>query len=186
MSVDLAAYRNRYKGLGTVEPGTPRVESGSTAPYLLYPVMFDNRRGASSNGVEALATVTPASWCRFVSSYTLFTISSHLTPDSHDPSRHFDGDTPRHQGTLRSLFSLPHRLEVDTSVALVSALGMMNLPAYALADARIGWRSRAGHDLSIVAQNLLDGNHLEFQGAGALVVPSVARRRVWAAAAWRF
>jgi outer membrane receptor protein involved in Fe transport len=84
------------------------------------------------------------------------------------------------------LFSLPHRLEVDTSVVLVGGLGMMKLPPYALADARIGWRSRAGHDLSVVAQNLLDANHLEFQGSGALVVPSVARRRVWAAATWRF
>lgn len=186
ISVDLAAYRNRYKGLGTVERGTPRVESGSNAPYLLYPVMYNNRREASSNGVEALATLTPSSWCRFVSSYTLFTISSRLTPDSNDPSPRFDGNTPRHQGTLRSLFSLPHRLEVDTSVALVGGLGMMNLPPYALADARIGWRSRAGHDLSVVAQNLLDANHLEFQGSGALVVPSVARRRVWAAATWRF
>ena len=87
---------------------------------------------------------------------------------------------------IRSLFSLPHRLEFDTSIVLVGALKAMDLPGYVLTDVRVGWKSRAGLDLALVAQNLLDDNHLEFRSADAFVVPSVARRRVWAAATWRF
>ena len=190
VSVDLAGYHNLYDGLSTVEPGTPRVEMGPAGRRVLLPAVFGTGRTASSTGGEILGTVTPTSWVRVVSSYTLFTISSHLTPGSLDRSRQanqqFDADTPRHQGMIRSLFSLPHRLEFDTSILLVGALKAMDLPGYVLADVRVGWKSRAGLDLALVAQNLFDDNHLEFRSADAFVVPSVARRRVWAAATWRF
>jgi outer membrane receptor protein involved in Fe transport len=162
-----------------VERGTPGVEMGSTGPRVLLPAVFGTGRTASSTGGEILGTVTPTSWVRVVSSYSLFTISSRLTPGSLDRSRQanqlFDADTPRHQGMIRSLFSLPHRLEFDTSIVLVGALKAMALPGYVLTDARVGWKSRAGLDLALVAQNLLDDNHLEFRSADAFVVPSVAR-----------
>jgi iron complex outermembrane receptor protein len=190
VSIDLAGYHNLYEGLSTIEPGTPRVEMTAAGPRVLQPGVLGTGRSASSTGAEILGTVTPASWVRVVSSYTLFTISSRLSPGNVDRSRQaaplFDADTPRHQGMIRSLFSLPHRLEVDNSVALVGRLQAMNLPGYVLTDVRIGWKSRAGLDLAVVAQNLLDDNHLEFRSADAFVVPSEARRRVWTAATWRF
>jgi iron complex outermembrane receptor protein len=190
VSVDLAGYHNRYEGLSTVQPGTSRVEMSPTGPRVLLPAMFGTGRTANSTGAEILGTVTPASWVRFVGSYSLFTLTSRTTPGSIDRSRRsiqqFDGDTPRHQGTIRSLLSLPHRLELDSSVLLVSALEAMSLPGYATTDLRVGWKSRAGLDLAVVAQNLLDDRHLEFQSADALVVSSMTRRRLWAAATWRF
>ena len=190
LSIDLAGYHNLYDDLSTVEPGTPHVEMGPTGPRLLLPAVFGTGRTAASTGGEILGTVTPASWVRFVGSYTLFTISSRLSPGSVDRSREviqqFDADTPRHQSMIRSLFSLPHRLELDNSIAMVGALEAMNLPGYVLTDLRLGWKSRAGLDLAFVAQNVFDDNHLEFRSADAFVVPSVARRRVWAAATWRF
>src|SRR4029453_8475664 len=160
VSVDLAGYHNLYDGLSTVEPGTPYVEMGPTGPRMLVPGVFGTGRTASSTGGEILGTVTPTSWVRLISSYSLFPISSRLTPGSLHPSRQssqqFDADTPRHQGTIRSLFTLPHRLELDTSIALVGALEAMNLPGYSLTDLRIGWKSRTGFDLALVAQNVLD------------------------------
>jgi iron complex outermembrane receptor protein len=190
VSLDLAGYHNRYEGLSTVQPGTPRVEMAPTGPRVLLPATFATGRTANSTGAEILGTVTPASWVRFVGSYTLFTLTSHTTPGSIDRSRQvnqqFDGDTPRHQGTIRSQFSLPHRLEVDSLVLLVGELEAMNLPGYVTTDVRVGWGSRGGVDFALVVQNLLDDNHLEFRSADALVVPSMTRRRLWAAATWRF
>ena len=190
MSVDVAGYHNRYEGLSTVQPRTTRVEMGPTGPRILLPAVFATGRTANSTGAEVLGTVTPASWVRFVGGYTLFTLTSRTIPGSIDRSRRsnqqFDGDTPRHQGSIRSLFSLPHRLELDSSILLVGALEAMGLPRYATTDLRVGWKSRAGLDLALVAQNVLDDNHLEFRSADALVVSSITRRRVWAAATWRF
>ncbi|MCA9480145.1 MAG: TonB-dependent receptor, partial [Nitrospira sp.] len=68
---------------------------------------------------------------------------------------------PHHQGSLRSLLTLPSHVELDSWVRMVGDLSASNIPGYVELDLRLGWKPWPNLDLSIVGQNLLDRHHPE-------------------------
>jgi iron complex outermembrane receptor protein len=187
VSVDLAAYHNRYDDAVNLEVGAPYFVTSPGVPHLVLPVMFDNKMLVSTAGGEALLTVSASPRWRIVGSYGLFTVSSRLQPDSRNfATAAFDASSPRHQGSVRSLFALPAGLDLDTTVFLVGAIHSEDVPAYARVDTRIGWRVRRAIDVSVLARNLLGNAHREFAGTSAGTTATELRRKVSVMTTWRF
>jgi iron complex outermembrane receptor protein len=61
-----------------------------------------------------------------------------------------------------------------------------NIPAYTTLDARLAWSPTPGVELSLVGQNLLEKEHLEFYPQNLPVAPTYVQRSVYAQMTFTF
>ncbi len=84
-----------------------------------------------------------------------------------------NGDVPRHQFQIHSQLDLPWSLEFDTHLYWTDALDYTmaaspilisdnHIPSFFRLDLRLAWRPEKHTELTIVGQNLLEGEHTEF------------------------
>ena len=187
VSLDVATYHNRYDDAVNLEVGTPYFVTRPGVPHLILPVVFDNKMTVSTAGGEALVTISASPRWRIVGSYGLFTVTSRLAADSRNFAEHaFDASSPRHQGSVRSLFALPGGVDLDTALLVVGAIDSALAPAYARLDTRFGWRVLSSVDLSLLGTNVLDSRHFEFDASSSNTPATRMRRQISMTATWRF
>ena len=186
LTVDLAAYYNRYAGLLANVPAAPYVAVDGTTPYLYMPLIYANAVDATTAGAEALVTYTPSARWKASGAYSLFSIDPEYTAPA--TAEFFDGlNAPRQHGFVRSTLSVSPTLDIDGTVFAVGAIRNLQLPSYARVDGRIAWRPRAPLELSLALQNLFDHRHIEFSSRSSVVAePSQIRRSAYGAIRWRF
>lgn len=169
LSLDVAAFHNRYDDLRSAGLGTQQLVL-SAAPYIVQNLTPNNSVKARTHGVELVFDWHAAPWWRIQPSYTYLHVSSSPTTD--DPvdranARSIEDSAPRHQLSLRSSMSLSGRQQLDFWVRHAGGLGSADagasaIPAYTTLDVRYAWRPIEGLELSLVGQNLLDARHPEF------------------------
>mgnify|MGYP001627343920 CR=1 FL=1 len=130
-----------------------------------FPLQIANRFEGDVDGLEAWAQWQPAEYVRLMAGYM------HLRKDLRASAPPEDtggianlGNDPRNQWKLRAQFDLPRRTELDLLVRRIGTLPSPFVPAYTVADLRIGWRPSPRLELSLLAQNLFDRRHAEFGG----------------------
>ena len=183
--LDVAAYRNRYRGLASLEQGTP-FRSGAK---LIVPIVNENLTDGHAQGLEAAVTVAPRTWVRL--SATSTTTYLDLTARGNDLNRGvaLEGSTPRHQFGLRSMVDIGTNVDVDANIRHSTAIRRLpasapgvGLPAYAELDLRIAWRPTRALEAALVGQNLLHDHHAEF---GQAAMRGEIQRAVYASLTWR-
>jgi iron complex outermembrane recepter protein len=183
--LDVAAYRNRYRGLASLEQGAPFASGGK----LIVPIVNENLTDGHSQGLEAALTVAPRSWVRL--SATSTTAYLDLTAHGRDLNRGllFEGATPRHQLGLRSMLDIGPSVDVDallrhsTAIRRLSTTGIdEGVAAYAELDVRVAWRPAPAIEAAVTGQNLLHEHHPEFGTPGSR---GEIQRGVYASITWR-
>jgi iron complex outermembrane receptor protein len=167
LSFDISLFYNSYDNLSSLEERAPRpiVLEGQSSPSVFIPLEFDNKLAADSYGGELAIEIKPTSYARFITGYSFIRINAKQGDSSQANAQQFlEGTTPQNQIFLRSLFDLPHDVEFDTAFRYVDHLTEGDIGSYFELDARIGWRPHKKVEISIVGQNLLDGQHAEFLG----------------------
>ena len=175
LSIDIAAYNNRYDNLRSQElsPVPPGI-----------PIRLMNLMNAVSRGVEIGSRVQAASWWQVEGGYTHHWKRFTFDPGSTDRRGGRDeANDPRHAIKLRSYMNIGPRFEIDGFFRYYSALPNPVVDAYGELDARVGYRVRPGWELSVVGANLLRNHHLEFRGG---TPPQVIERAVTLRSSWRF
>jgi iron complex outermembrane receptor protein len=153
LSYSATLFRQQYQGL--------RSGSGNTLP-----VQVANRIDGYVEGVEAWAQWQPLEWTRYTVGYLGLHKDLHFANPPITPTGIADlGDDPHGQWSLRAQFDLPHHTEFDVQVRHVGTLPAPRVPAYTVADARLGWQVTPTIELSLLAQNLFDRRHAEFNAA---------------------
>jgi iron complex outermembrane receptor protein len=186
LAIDLAAFVNRYRGLASLELGTPFIDprDGRT----VVPVANQNLTDGRAAGGEALVTFSPLDSWRLTASYS--NLSLKIEPRGLDINRGrlAAGSTPRNQFGLRSALDLAG-IQFDAFIRHVGAIRSdpqivtgEGLPAYTELDLRIarGWNRT---ELALSGQNLLHDHHLEF---GPPAHRGEIERSVYASIAWRY
>jgi iron complex outermembrane receptor protein len=74
---------------------------------------------------------------------------------------------------IRSAIDLPWEIEFDSSLRYVDNLSAQKVPAYWELDLRLGWNPSPNLEFSVIGQNLLHGDHFEFEPADFVVLQSV-------------
>ncbi|HVC31555.1 MAG TPA: TonB-dependent receptor [Steroidobacteraceae bacterium] len=188
LSLDLAAFRNRYTGLASLELGTPFLDAATGETII--PVLDRNLVDGHSTGLEGLAMYSPAGWWRLSLDYSY--IDMQLTPLGADLNRErfFAGSTPRNQFGLQAWFDLPHAVELYGGLRALSAVRTLpevvngtGDPGYQELDVNAIWRATAHLTLSLRGRSLLHASHIEFGGPGER---SAIRRSVFGRLTWRF
>jgi iron complex outermembrane receptor protein len=127
------------------------------------PLQITNRIEGDVDGLESWAQAQPAEWMRFTLGYLRLRQDLRFSnPPADTISLPALGNDPRSQWSLRSQFDLPGRTELDLQVRHVGALPSPTVPAYTVADARLGWQLTSKVEVSLLAQNLTNRRHVEF------------------------
>jgi len=146
VSVDIAAYYNRYDSLQN------QVQTGS-----IY--TWENAFSAETYGGEASVTYQPADAVRFTAFYALM----HIKEWGQTIDTDVLGDSPENQVGLRASWDITKRLSTDAQLRYVDHVA--GASAYTTADVRIAYRPTDKIELAIVGQNLFQPEHVEL-GAG--------------------
>jgi iron complex outermembrane receptor protein len=186
LSLDVALFYNDYDRLASLELATPFLDPADGRTVI--PIENQNQMDGRTYGAELLAEWQPTESWRLTASYSH--IDMNLTPLAQDINRNewLEGSTPRNLAGLRSSWTL-ERLEIDAMLRYQSRIHRLPLitsgegiDAYTELDLRLGWQASDHWTLSLVGQNLLHDEHVEFgppEARGAL------ERGAYLKAEWR-
>ncbi len=186
LSFDLALYYNDYDRLASLEIGTPFLDPDTGQTVI--PVHSENLTTGRTLGGELLAEWQPTDYWRLSASYSGIDLEFESAGLDVNRGTWLDGSTPRGQFALRSLLTLD-RFDVDAQFRHHTRIRRIPLiitgagfDAYSSLDLRLGWRVAPQWEISLVGQNLLDDEHLEF---GGLTARGALERAAYLKAAWR-
>lgn len=188
VSLDLASYYTSYTNQQTVEPETPFVQTVPPPPYLVLPLTYQNLMHGEEHGLEAVVDwKTNARWT-LSAGYAFAQIHMHLDPASRDTGSVVDaqGSSPVNSAQLRSHVRLARGVRWDASTYFTDRLVNGEIPSYTRLDSGLTWQARENFSCSVVGQNLLKQQHLEFIDDTGSLSSTLIKRSVFAKFVWRF
>jgi iron complex outermembrane receptor protein len=172
LSIDLAAYVNRYDELRSQELAPGR------------PITLKNMMNALARGLETTASLQVLPRWQLHASHAYHWKEFTFDPGSTDPTNGAsEANDPRNIFKLRSYLTATSRIEIDAFYRYVGALPQPAVDAYHELDARFGYRVQPGWELSLIGNSLLHDRHVEFRGGTA---PETYERSVTVRSVWRF
>jgi len=193
LSLDLAAFYNRYRKLSIFKTGTSPELSTPFPPLVAFPLNLGNFGRAETCGVELAADYKALPWWRLRGAYTYL----HILSTEMDPGAIFGnvkGENPEHQVSLRSSMDLPKQVELDLWLRYVSSLNFLDtvsaqsipIGSYLTLDARIAWKPWQQVEISLVGQNLLQAQHREFLSQQINTQATQVSRGMYGKVDWHF
>jgi iron complex outermembrane receptor protein len=203
LSLDITSFYNDYDNLRSAEVGRPFLEGSPWPPHIVIPTFADNKMEGEAYGVEAVIDCRLKDWWQLRASYSFLQLQLHPDRDSGDILTETDEErSPHHQVSLRSLMNLGKDLELDVWCRYVDSLPAegsddidllilnrqrVRVKSYVTLDVRLGWRPNENLEVSIVGQNLLDDQHLEFSKPSFInSLVTEIERSVYGKITWRF
>ncbi|MCP4545123.1 MAG: TonB-dependent receptor [bacterium] len=178
---DLAVFYNDYPDLITAESAGPP-SLVPEPPYVLEtPLEFKNNGDVQTLGLELAATLAPLDWWKLNLSYSYMKMYM-----SDNVNIVLVGDYTERWVGLRSLMDLPYNFELDVWPRYVGDLTGVNVRGYVTLDVRVGWRPSENLAFTLVGQNLLEGDHPEFEDNLTPVLSTGVERGVYGKITWRF
>jgi iron complex outermembrane receptor protein len=184
--LDVAGFYNQYYDVFSEElTGAPFVENNPAPTHILLPAEFRNGLVGSTAGGEIAPEWKPTRFWRLRGSYSFLQMVLKKSATSMDVGSApiTAGSSPEHQVLLQSSFDLPKRFTADISYRFVSALPGISIPSYSTGNARLAWTLGNHWEVSVVGENLLQPQHVEFASDPG---PAVAiKRSGYAKLVWR-
>lgn len=184
---DFAAFYNDLDYLTTGEQLAPFFVEGQPPEIrFVLPFAFRNGLRGLARGLEVSVDATLASWLKMRSSYAFLELDLEPAEGGTDlvSGPRIEGSSPRHRATLALYADLPRGFGIDATLRAVDRLPALDVPGYVNLDLRFSWQPTERTELSLVGQNLLQADHLEFdaQESGAVRI----ERGFYGTLAWRF
>jgi iron complex outermembrane recepter protein len=188
LSLDLALFYNHYDNEITTDPGTPFFTATPAPPHLVLPLIYHSLMHGDSQGAEIFSDWRVNEHWILSPGYAFEDIHMHLEPDTHDTAAvsAAQGSSPVNSAQLRSHYVLPRGFSWDASAFYVGRLADPVIPSYTRLDTQLNWQCREGLVFSVVGQNLLKQNHLEFIDSLEIARSSLMQRTGYAKLTWHF
>jgi iron complex outermembrane receptor protein len=162
----------------------------ATAPFG-FPIYLQNNLEGTTYGLEVSADYQVFDWWRLHAGYDFLREDIHVVPGEVDFTHGLNETAdPQNQFSFRSSMDLPENMEFDTGLRYVDQLPINNgptagiVPSYYELDARLAWHPTKNLEISIVGQNLLQGEHPEYGFPDPTQVE--IGRSVYGKIAWHF
>jgi iron complex outermembrane recepter protein len=187
VSLDLAAFVNKYRNLRSLEQGAP-LPQFNPVPYTEIPLHQGNRVQGSTEGLELGAKLRLSDRWTLSPGYAFLRINLHDDPGAIDTMTVADveGSNPRHQMQLRSAFNVSRVLTWNVAAYFVDRLSAQGLPSYTRVDMQLNWQPMDSLAVSLAGQNLLRDRHTESLDMGTSVNSSQVQRSAYAKIGWKF
>lgn len=168
LAVDLTGFYYYYNDIVSSEANSPIIQPPLFGPSRID-IVFDvaNNLSAEAHGFEAVAEYRPLEQWRLIGSYSFLSLNlygSNTTdtrsrPDGFPLFYDLNRGSPEHLFGLRSLYNISADVEFDSSFRYVDD-HFANRGQFDL-DIRLGWQVSDEVELSLVGQNLIEGEHVE-------------------------
>ena len=146
---------------------------------------LENNLEVDTLGVELASDIQILDWWRIRGAYTY--INMWVEGPINTALSTTGRGTPHHQGSLRSLITLPYQVEFDSWIRISDNIPATNIAGYVELDLRLGWKPLPNLDLSLVGQNLLDNHHPEAAPSLFLATqPTEVQRSVYGKLTWSY
>lgn len=179
---DATVFFNDYDDLRTQEANFDL----TAPPDPAFALVGDNGATAESYGLEVSSTWDVLDNWQLKAAYSYLDLAISLKDGHADGVIERDeGKSPEHQFNIRSQLYLPHNVELSNSLYYVDKLETIGVPSYIRFDTRIAWKPITGLELSLVGQNLFDGEHSEFSGPFQGAANEI-ERSIFARVTWRY
>lgn len=183
--IEAAGFINYYDDLQTFEPGQPFIRT-NPIPHAVVPLLIDNKSDGKVYGVEINSIFTPLDFWTLKASYSFLHMNLEADNDSNDPQAKIaEGRSPENQIKIQSELDLPANFEFDTNFFYTDDLDLFSISDFFRVDARLGWKPTENIELSLVGQNLFDGEHQEF-GQSFFIIPSRVERSIFGSVTYRY
>jgi iron complex outermembrane recepter protein len=186
LHLDVAAYLNRYDNLRGGLPGEIRPHPILGMPVMQMPIFIVNEgQGDTWGGELSLAWQVHAS-TRLTGSWSRFEFDPEMVAVESGELQYMS--TPRDQFSLRGQITPADGWEVDFWFRNMGDLegSSLDIPSWSELDLRLGWRPSPRWRLTLAGQNLLNEDHLEFEGHGSSPNLSYIERGFYAEVEWAF
>lgn len=181
VSIDITAFYNIYHHLRTLELGA----AGFDGAFLTQSAVFTSGNDFDTYGAEIAVVWQMLDWWRWDANYSL------LLYDFNDNSGQ-SSRSPTHRASMHGALSLTEDVDMDLLFRYVdrnhvsgTLFGSDVIQDYISLDVRLAWRPVAGLELSLVGQNLLDEQHLEYRQEN-LTRPTEIDRGMYGKLNWQF
>jgi iron complex outermembrane receptor protein len=187
LSFDISAFTGDYKDITLLKSGSPFVGEFRGGPAIINPLTRVNEATARTTGAEVTTEWRPQSWSRLVLSYSYFDIDLNANnPSDYADFNDVRGGYPTHQVVARAQCNFGEHWEFDPTFRYVDALRTPSVDSYFNLDIRLGYKFSDDLDLSLIGQNLLEEDRIEFGGSPLGVPSSLVERGVFGRLTWRF
>jgi iron complex outermembrane recepter protein len=188
LSVDLAAYYNKYDNQISTEPAAPFFETTPSPPHLVLPSISENLIDGETHGAEIAATWKVTQRWTLSPSYDFERIHMHSRSPSQDTTTapETDGSDPHQHARIRSHVDLPHGIGWDAAAYFTDRLPAQSVPSYTRVDTNASWRCNTHLTLTLAGQDLLKAQHLEFLDSAGATNSTLIRRSWYAKLTWHF
>jgi len=181
-SMDVAVFYNDYKNLRSITYGT----SVFHGTYIEQPLVFENNFSAYTYGVEMAAAWQAHDRLKLDLAYTYLNSDMEEGVDV--------AKEPTHMASLRTAVNLRKDVDLDIWLRYVDHVEALYAASsdlvyrvgdYASLDLRLAWRPRTNLELSLVGQNLLSSDCVEFVQE-AYTSPTAVERGVYGKVTYSF
>lgn len=193
LTADTTLFYSQYDSI--ISPffvGSPTFNNSLGIPAIIQKGFTDNNLNAQSYGAELSVNWQTTDWWRNYLSYAFINIDvqpsyAGLKAGFYDINR-FEKSTPQHQASLRTNFNVTHNIDFDIWWRYAGSTMVNKRPinAYFNTDMRVAWRPVKSLELSLIGQNLIQTQHLEYQGDFLQPQATYISRSVYAKFNWQF
>ncbi|MHB8608943.1 MAG: TonB-dependent receptor plug domain-containing protein [Candidatus Acidiferrales bacterium] len=188
ISFDGTAFYNDYDSLVSVEPGAPFLEATPPTLHLVVPNVLSNLVYGETHGVELSVDWKVTKRWTLSPGYSFLAMHLHRAPTSQDRTTisGTQGAFPSQQAQLRLHLDLGRHWQWNASAYFVGRLSAQAIPSYTRLDTNVIWKPGKRFSISLVGQNLLRDDHLEFFGPSQTEESSLIKRSAYAEIRWQF
>ena len=191
-TADATIFYARYANIIRPESVTSAYFSNSLGiPAIISPWLANNNLDAQSYGAELSLNWQATFWWRNYLSYSFLQMNvqpyAGHTLTFYDPVG-LEKSTPQHQVSLRTNFNVTHDIDFDIWWRYTGAIvaNQLFINGYFNSDARLAWRPVKDLELSLIGQNLIQTQHIEYQGDFLQPQTTYVSRGVYAKFNWQF
>lgn len=192
LTADATVFYANYNDLiSTKAAGAIVINKNLGIPAVIVPWLADNMLYAQSYGAELSLNWQTFDWWRNYLSYSFFNLNAQpyvgSTPIFYDGNK-YEKSSPQHQISLRTNFNVTKDIDFDVWWRYTDAIVTNKRPIndYLNTDVRVAWRPVKNLELSLIGQNLIQTQHIEYQGDFLQPQPTYISRGVYAKFNWQF
>ncbi len=185
LSIDITAFYNDYSNLRSIQTST--LDISNLPAFAESENTFINNIKAQTYGLEIATVWQMLDWWRWDVNYSL--LKTHF--DGGVAMENIIGFSPQQRVSVRSAMSPWQNIDLDILFRYVDknkAVGFFGYTVindYVSMDIRLAWRPINDIELSLVGQNLLASQHLEYRQE-AFTTPTEIDRGFYGKLAWHF